>query len=237
MFNNEDYVPERWHTSLIMIATLVVPFTFNLWFRKILNAMEIAGGVLHICLFVIFVVILIVFGSRSSDDFVFKTLIWESSGWNSKGVSFGLGDEIKQVHPILKLPVNALVLVGFIVICLSLIYIASATAYNALISLQTLALHVSYFLPILFMLIRRLRGPTPPYGPFKLGALGVPLNIFSLCFLTYVGLWMPFPQMLPVTKDNMNYAGPVFGAVIVGALLDWFLNGRKRFQMPVARYE
>ena len=91
IFNNGDYVPERWHTSLIMIATLIVPFAFNLWFRKILNVIEITGGVLHICLFVIFVVILIVFGSRNSDDFVFKTLIWDLSGWNSKGVSFGLG--------------------------------------------------------------------------------------------------------------------------------------------------
>ena len=32
----------------------------------------------------------------------------------------------------------------------------------------------------------------------------------------------------------MNYAGPVFGAVIVGALLDWMISGRKRFEVPVA---
>jgi amino acid transporter len=146
-------------------------------------------------------------------------------------------DNIQQVHPTLKLPVNALAFVAVIIICLSLIYIGSATAFNALISLQTFALHVSYFFPILFMLIRRLRGPPPPYGSFKLGAFGVPLNVLSLFFLVYVAMWMPFPQMLPVTKDNMNYAGPIFGAVVVGAILDWFINGRKRFQMPVIRYE
>lgn len=66
---------------------------------------------------------------------------------------------------------------------------------------------------------------------------GIPLNIFSLCFLVYVALWMPFPQGLPVNKDNMNYAGPIFGAVVVGAITDWFINGKKRFQMPVIRYE
>lgn len=38
IFNNEDYVPERWHTSLIMIAIMLVPFMFNLWFRKVLDA-------------------------------------------------------------------------------------------------------------------------------------------------------------------------------------------------------
>jgi amino acid transporter len=91
IFNNENYVPERWHTSLIMIATMVVPYMFNLWFRKVLDAFEISGGLLHICLFIVFIVVLIVFGERSDPDFVFKTLTWEESGWNNKGVSFGLG--------------------------------------------------------------------------------------------------------------------------------------------------
>lgn len=132
---------------------------------------------------------------------------------------------------------NALILLGVIVTCLSLIYIASATAFNALISLQALALHVSYFFPILFILLRKLRGPPPPYGPFKLGAAGIPLNIFALCYLIFVVLWMPFPQILPVTKENMNYAGPIFGAVILGALGHWFIRARKTFKMPVTRYE
>jgi len=39
---------------------------------------------------------------------------------------------------------------------------------------------------------------------------------------------------LPVTGTNMNYAGPVVGIVIIGALLDWIISGRKRFDVPVA---
>ncbi|RAR14138.1 amino acid transporter [Stemphylium lycopersici] len=356
IFNNESYIPERWHTSLIMIAIMIVPLTFNLWFRKLLDTFESTGGILHICLFIVFVVVFVVFSPRSDPDFVFKTLTWEDSGWDNKGVSWGLGllsmtfsvtgadsvlhmcDEVKKVrtrvprsiiitcvansvmlivfatillfymgplndivstplpilwviynitgsavaaniltallavifffalfnmfasvsrlvwvfardnglpfsrffsyvHPTLKLPVNALLLVGTIVTCLSLIYIASATAFNALISLQALALHISYFFPLLFMLLRKIRGPPPPYGPFKLGTIGLPINIFALCYLVFVVIWMPFPQVLPVTGDNMNYAGPIFGAVVLGALAHWFTSGRKTFKMPVIRYE
>jgi amino acid transporter len=91
IFNNENYVPERWHTSLIMIATMIIPFTFNLWFRKVLDSFEMFGGILHIGLFIVFLVILIVFGPRSDTDFVFKTLTYETSGWNSPGVSWGIG--------------------------------------------------------------------------------------------------------------------------------------------------
>ncbi|KAF2472765.1 amino acid transporter [Lindgomyces ingoldianus] len=356
IFNNESYVPERWHTSLIMIATIIVPFVFNLWFRKLLDAFEIIGGVLHIVLFLVMVIVLIVFGPRSSPEFVFKTLTWDQTGWNNAGVSWGLGlltltfsvsgfdsvlhmsDEVKKVHtrvprsiilacvfnslmmfifvtvllfyigpldplyssplpllqvlygatgskaatntlvslicvimffalfnifasvsrlvwvfardkglpfhnffsyvhPTLKLPVNALLLVGSIVTLLSLIYIASAAAFNALIALQALAIYISYFFPIFFILLRRLRGPPPPYGPFKLGKWGIPANVFGLCYVIFVVIWMPLPQVLPVTKDNMNYAGPIFGVVVALALADWFISGRTRFQMPVTRYE
>jgi choline transport protein len=133
--------------------------------------------------------------------------------------------------------VNALLLVGAIVTCLSLIYIASATAFNALISLQALALHVSYFFPILFILLKKLRGPPPPYGPFKMGAVGIPVNVFALCYIVYVCTWMPLPQILPVTKDNMNYSGPIFAAVVLGALGHWLIRARKTFNLPITGYE
>jgi len=74
-----------------MIATMIVPFIFNLWFRKVLDTFEMAGGILHIVLFIVFIVVLIVFGPKSDPDFVFKTLISDASGWNNSGVSWGLG--------------------------------------------------------------------------------------------------------------------------------------------------
>ena len=156
-------------------------------------------------------------------------------------LGYSVGDKLTdhpiKVHPTLKLPVNALALIGTIVFILAIIYIASATAFNALISLQTLAVHVSYFIPIFFMTIRKIRGPPPPYGPFKLGRRGVATNVFALAYLIFVVLWMPWPSVLPVTGNTMNYAGPLVGLVILAALADWMLGGRKRFELPVARYK
>lgn len=88
-------------------------------------------------------------------------------------------------------------------------------------------------LPILFVLIHKLRSKRISYGPFKLGAFGIPLNIFSLLYGIYILVWLPFPPFLPVTGTNMNYGGPVMGAVILFALVDWFIWGRKRFGVPV----
>lgn len=74
-----------------MIGVMIVPFTFNLWFRKVIDAFEMIGGIMHICLFIVFLVVLIVFGPKSSPEFVFKTLTSDVSGWNNPGVSWGLG--------------------------------------------------------------------------------------------------------------------------------------------------
>jgi len=130
---------------------------------------------------------------------------------------------------------NALGLVSAISFLLSIIYVISTTAFNAIISLQTISLSVSYIPPILFFFLKKLRGEPISYGPFKLGRYGIATNALALAYLCYVVIWMPFPQMLPVTGSNMNYAGPLMGAVIVGALLDWIISGHKRFKVPVVR--
>lgn len=144
-------------------------------------------------------------------------------------------ETFSYVHPTLKIPINSLLLVGFICCLLAIINIASSTAFNALISLPTIALYISYFIPILFLVIRKLQNRHPAYGPFKLGRWGLPINLFSLVYIIYIIVFLPFPSMRPVTALNMNYAGPLVGAVIVIALGDWFLSGRKRFQVPIAR--
>lgn len=139
------------------------------------------------------------------------------------------------VHPTLKIPINSLLLVGLICCLLAIINIASSTAFYALISLPTIALYISYFIPILFLVIRKLQNRHPAYGPFKLGRWGLPINLFSLVYIIYIIVFLPFPSMRPVTALNMNYAGPLVGAVILMALGDWFISGRKRFSVPIAR--
>lgn len=92
IFNYESYVPERWHTSLIIIACMVPIFMANLWCRKVLNAFEFAGGMISVCLFITFIALLLSTGTRiPNKDSVFKSLTWGVSGWNNKGVCFGLG--------------------------------------------------------------------------------------------------------------------------------------------------
>jgi choline transport protein len=83
-------------------------------------------------------------------------------------------------------------------------------------------------------MLRKICKQRVEYGDFKLGRYGIVTNLIALGYLLFVVIWIPFPTMLPVTGSNMNYAGPVFAVVIIGALLDWAISGRKRFDVPVA---
>jgi amino acid transporter len=122
--------------------------------------------------------------------------------------------------------------VAFICALLALINIGSSVAFTALVSLPTVALYISYFIPICLLTLRKLAGKHPQYGPFKLGRWGLPINLFSLAYIIFILIWVPFPPSRPVTAETMNYAGPLCIAVMLFALLDWFTTGRKRFVVP-----
>jgi amino acid transporter len=162
-------------------------------------------------------------------------LIWAFS--RDDGLPFS--HVFAKVDPKLKMPVNALCLVAVCVCLLALINVGSSTAFNAFISLPAMGLYTSYFFPIFFLLWHRLSSARPapiPWGPFKLGKAGPYINAGAICYIIFTLIWMPFPGELPVNRLNMNYAGPILGAVILLGTLDWCWKGRKRFRVPVAAH-
>ena len=79
----------------------------------------------------------------------------------------------------------------------------------------------------------KLRHDHIPYGPFRLGRFGLVINIFALVYAIFIAIFLPFPPFVPVTAATMNYGGPVMGLVIIFAITDWLITGRKRFRVPV----
>jgi len=130
-------------------------------------------------------------------------------------------------------PFRAIGLVSATVVILSLINIASTTALTAMLALSTQTLYVSYMIPIILVVMKRFRKEPIAFGPWTLGRWGMPVNIFAIAFGTFVIIFAPFPPILPVTADNMNYAGPVFGGLLVLLLIYWVISGRHTFTGPL----
>ncbi|KAL5357146.1 amino acid permease [Aspergillus floccosus] len=128
-----------------------------------------------------------------------------------------------------NVPVRAVWLPVFVVMCLSCLNIANTAAFGAFVALGSIGLFVSYFLAIGCMVHNRFRTDAAPLGDWNMGKLGLPVNIFALVYTAWVTVWLAFPSYLPVTGQNMNYAAPIFGASTLFALVYWFIKGRTRW--------
>ncbi|OKP13509.1 Choline transport protein [Penicillium subrubescens] len=355
LLNDSDYIPKQWHGTLIMWAIILGSGLVNIYGIKIMPALQMMGGILHITLFIALVVPIILLSRRSTSEFVFTELLTADGGWESPGIAWCLGmltvtycflgfdgaihmsEEVRNpavviprvlvqtiaingvlafvfllvilfcigsvkealspayMFPIIgifkqstnsvgaatamqtaitgigmvsnvgvvasvsrltwafardgglpfssyfshvdrqhRVPKRAILLVCAAVVVLSVINVASETALSAILALSTSSLYVSYLIPIVMMIIRRLdsnRGSIP-FGPWNLGRFGMAINVFSLVFGVFVCIFVPFPTQLPVTAANMNWSGPVFIGVCLLLVIDWTFRARHKFIGP-----
>ncbi|KAI4219582.1 MAG: hypothetical protein L6R36_008221 [Xanthoria steineri] len=132
-----------------------------------------------------------------------------------------------------RIPVRSIVLITFIACLLGLINIASSTAFNALTSLALIGHYSSYLLPIALMAVRRFGKKEIPWGPWTLGRWGLPINLVSITYSIVLIVFAVFPPFQPVSATTMNYAGVIFGAVMLLCTMMWFAYGRKIYWGPV----
>ena len=88
--NYPNYDPKPFHVTLIIFALLIVEGLMNMFTWFLIPWIELLAGILHIVLFVIFVVVFVTLAPRHSAEFVFMKAA-SSSGWQNKFVSFNLG--------------------------------------------------------------------------------------------------------------------------------------------------
>lgn len=117
----------------------------------------------------------------------------------------------------------------FITMLLSLLNIASTAAFGAFLALSTMALYTSYFIAIACMLYARLSAQGVQLGEWNLGRWGPGINAFALVYTVYIFIFLPWPNYLPVTNVNMNYASPLWAFAAVFAVVTWWMWGRKRW--------
>lgn len=132
-----------------------------------------------------------------------------------------------------RVPVRAVILTCCIATVLALLNLGSATyiAFGAIVSLSSLAMYLSYAIVLSCVLYARYAGNVK-LSEWNLGRAGPAINVVALLYTLWVMIWLPFPNILPVTASNMNYCGPVFLAVLIGTIGSWFLRAKGRWEGP-----
>lgn len=105
-----------------------------------------------------------------------------------------------------------------------------SVAYDGMVSLSVIGLHVSYCIPILLRLV--FMPPDFPSGDFSLGVLSVPLGVVSCFWLLSVAVLGFLPTMYPVTATNMNWAVVVAAGYALLAFVNWMVYSRHYFEGP-----
>ncbi|RDW68715.1 putative GABA permease [Aspergillus mulundensis] len=145
-----------------------------------------------------------------------------------------LHKQLSKLNDRTQMPTAAILATSAVLALLGVVNIGSTTALNAITSLAVLGLNISYLVPVSLMLWRRLSSAqvTLAYGPWRLGAIGVHVNVVSVIYLSYTSIFMVFPPYQPVTAKNMNYSSLIFGAVLIFSGIYWVWQGRKQYRGP-----
>lgn len=145
---------------------------------------------------------------------------------------------IAKVDPKLEVPINSVTATTAFTIILSFINIGSDAAFNAIVSLNLTSLMITYVVSIGCVLYRRVTNPELlPRCRWSLGRWGVPVNTFAVLYSSYVFFWMFWPQTTSNAAADFNWSVLMFMVVLLIAIVDWFVRGRKIYTGPVTLTE
>jgi len=94
-----------------------------------------------------------------------------------------------------QVPVNAIVIIVIIQMLIGTINFGNTTAFQAILSLATIAILFTYLVPPALMLLYARRNMKIQYGPFKLGRFGIFLNLVSCGFTFLFFVLLNFPTV------------------------------------------
>lgn len=127
-----------------------------------------------------------------------------------------------------KAPVRALWIQGVIIALVGVLYTFASTVLEAILGVSTIALTVSYGMPILTLLLVG-RDKLPPGGEFSLGRLGPFINWISVIYCAITTVFFFFPIEPKPSGSDMNYAIAVFGVMLVVSLGLWVFKGHATY--------
>lgn len=126
-----------------------------------------------------------------------------------------------------KVPARSLWLQGAIIGLVGILYTFANTVLDAILSVSTIALTISYAMPILTLMIVG-RDKLPP-GEFALGRFGPIINGVAVVYCAITTVFFFFPSEPNPAIADMNWAIAVFGVMLVVTLTFWVVKGRNSY--------
>ncbi|KAF7731688.1 hypothetical protein EC973_008859 [Apophysomyces ossiformis] len=140
----------------------------------------------------------------------------------------------KYLHSLNKTTNSPVIAVWFNIIVAGIVgvlYMINSTAYEAIVSVNTIGSQLSYLIPIVLRITVSRKKFVP--GPWNLGRFSTVVGVISAAWLTFTCFLFICPTEAPVTPDTMNYAIVPFAFIMLLSTGYFFIWGRKWFTGPV----
>ena len=111
---------------------------------------------------------------------------------------------------------------------IGVLYLFADTVLSAILSVSTIALTISYALPIVVLLIVG-RDQLPETRSFNLGKYGVFCNVVGIVYCSITTVFFFFPGNPNPGTSEMNWAIAVFGVMLVIAIGFWVVQGNRSY--------
>ncbi|KAL8811337.1 MAG: hypothetical protein Q9200_001864 [Gallowayella weberi] len=98
VLNNESYVPERWHGTLLFYAIILFSLIINTYLARLLPKIEAVVLIIHVVGFVCILIPLVYLAPHGTAKDVFATFS-NGGGWSSNGLSFFEIEDASTVIP------------------------------------------------------------------------------------------------------------------------------------------
>lgn len=148
----------------------------------------------------------------------------------SRDKGFPLSKYLSQVAPApYNVPLWAHLWSSIWVGILGLLYLASSTAFNSLVTGCILLQYISYLIPVVLLMMK---GRKIRHGPFWLGKWGWISNGGLVAWAIFTLIFYSFPYIIPATAGNMNYVSLVMAVFAVYAVGYWYIRARRDFVIP-----
>ncbi|KAJ6446909.1 primary-amine oxidase [Purpureocillium lavendulum] len=121
------------------------------------------------------------------------------------------------VHPTWHVPVNSVIFTCGFSMAFALINIGSTVAFNAMLSLSTVALMATYLVSV------------------GLGRYGLPVNILAMVYACWSFFWSFWPNSFKVTAETFNWACVIFVGLMALASVLYFLQAKYVYDGPVVK--
>ncbi|RCH98456.1 hypothetical protein CU098_003769 [Rhizopus stolonifer] len=137
---------------------------------------------------------------------------------------------LSVINPSTQTPIYAVWANIVFAAVVGLLYIVNETAFNAIVSINTIASSLAYFIPIALRLT--VARKTFEKGPFHLGPFSNIINSISCFWILFTSALFLCPTEFPVTAANMNYASVIFVFVMVCSIGYYHFRARQWFHGP-----